>query len=180
MVYLFLANGFEEIEALLPLDILRRGGVDVTTVAVGGADAVVGSHGIRVGADIPDTMFRDSRPEAVILPGGMPGAENLAASRTVETALRVCATTGGLLCAICAAPMVLGKYGYLVGKSAICYPGFEKTLSGAEISQNRVVKDGNVITAAGMGVAMEFGFEILKALKGDAVAERVKRSIFAR
>lgn len=180
MVYLFLANGFEEIEALLPLDILRRGGVDVTTVAVGGADAVVGSHGIRVGADVPDTMFRDSRPEAVILPGGMPGAENLAASRTVETALRVTAATGGLLCAICAAPMVLGKYGYLVGKSAICYPGFEKTLSGAEISQDRVVKDGNVITAAGMGVAMEFGFEILKALKGDAVAERVKRSIFAR
>ena len=97
MVYLFLANGFEEIEALLPLDLLRRGGVDVTTVAVGGADGVIGAHGIRVEADIPDTLFRDSRPEAVILPGGMPGAENLAKSRTVESALRVTHTTGGLL-----------------------------------------------------------------------------------
>ena len=179
MVYLFLANGFEEIEALTPLDLLRRGGVDVTTIAVGGADAVVGSHGIRVGADIPDTMFRDSRPEAVILPGGMPGAENLAASRTVETALRVTAATGGLLCAICAAPMVLGKYGYLSGKTAICYPGFEKALMGAEIGTNKVVRDGNVITAAGMGVAMEFGLEILKALKGTDVADRVRRSILA-
>ena len=179
MVYLFLANGFEEIEALLPLDILRRGGVDVTTVAIGGADAVIGTHGIRVGADIPDTLFRDSLPEAVILPGGMPGAENLAASRTVESALRVAATSGGLLCAICAAPMILGKLGYLVGKSAICFPGFEKELAGAEISHNRVVRDGNVITAAGMGVAMEFGLEILKVLRGPETAARVRRAILA-
>ena len=179
MVYLFLANGFEEIEALLPLDILRRGGVDVTTVAVGGADAVIGSHGIRVGADIPDTLFRDSRPEAVILPGGMPGAENLDKSRTVETALRVTHTTGGLLCAICAAPMVLGRRGYLVGKTAVCFPGFEKELTGAEISPNRVVRDGKVITAAGMGVAMEFGLEILKTLRGVDVADKIRRAILA-
>lgn len=179
MVYLFLANGFEEAEALLPLDILRRGGVDVTTVAVGGGDIVVGSHGVRVGADIPDAMFRDSRPEAVILPGGMPGAENLAASKTVEVALRVTAAGGGLLCAICAAPFVLGKYGYLVGKSAVCFPGFEGRLTGAEISPNRVVRDGNVITAAGMGVADEFGFEILRALRGIDVADGVRRAILA-
>ena len=179
MVYLFLANGFEEIEALLPLDILRRGGVDVTTVAVGGADAVIGSHGIRVGADIPDTLFRDSRPEAVILPGGMPGAENLDRSRTVETALRVTHTTGGLLCAICAAPMVLGRRGYLVGKTAVCFPGFEKELTGAEISHNRVVRDGKIITAAGMGVAMEFGLEILKTLRGVDVADEIRRAILA-
>lgn len=179
MVYLFLANGFEEIEALLPLDILRRGGVDVTTVAVGGADAVIGSHGVRVGADIPDTLFRDSRPEAVILPGGMPGAENLDKSRTVETALRVTHTTGGLLCAICAAPMVLGRRGYLVGKTAVCFPGFEKELTGAEISHNRVVRDGKIITAAGMGVAMEFGLEILKTLRGVDVADGIRRAILA-
>lgn len=179
MVYLFLANGFEEIEALLPLDILRRGGVDVTTVAVGGADAVIGSHGVRVGADIPDTLFRDSRPEAVILPGGMPGAENLDRSRTVETALRVTHTTGGLLCAICAAPMVLGRRGYLVGKTAVCFPGFEKELTGAEISRNRVVRDGKIITAAGMGVAMEFGLEILKTLRGVDVADEIRRAILA-
>ncbi len=179
MVYLFLANGLEEVEALLPLDILRRGGVDITTVAVGGGDAVVGSHAIRIGADIPDTLFRDSRPEAVILPGGMPGAENLAASRTVETALRVTAAAGGLLCAICAAPMVLGKYGYLTGKRATCFPGFEDRLIGASVAGERVVRDGKVITAAGMGVAMAFGLEILRALRGSDVAERVRRTILA-
>ena len=179
MVYLFLANGFEEIEALLPLDLLRRGGVEVTTVAVGGSDVVVGSHGIPVGADLPEVLFRDRAPEAVILPGGMPGAKNLDASRVVDAALRVAAANGGLLCAICAAPFVLGKRGYLAGKEAICFPGFEKELAGAKISQNRVVRDGNVITAAGMGVAMEFGLEILGALRGKAVAEQVRKSILA-
>ena len=179
MVYLFLANGFEEIEALLPLDILRRGGVEVTTVAVGGADSVVGSHGIAVGADMPEGLFRDSRPEAVILPGGMPGAKNLDASRTVDAALRACAANNGYLCAICAAPMVLGRRGYLAGKEAICFPGFESELSGATISQSRVVRDGKIITAAGMGVAMEFGLEILTALRGKETAERIRKSILA-
>ncbi|MBE6530003.1 MAG: DJ-1/PfpI family protein [Ruminococcaceae bacterium] len=179
MVYLFLANGFEEIEALLPLDLLRRGGVEVTTVAVGGSDFVVGSHGIPVGADLPETLFRDSAPEAVILPGGMPGAKNLDASRTVDAALRVTAANGGLLCAICAAPFVLGKRGYLSGKEAICFPGFEGELTGARISQKRVVRDGNIITAAGMGVAMEFGLEILCALRGKETAEKIRKSILA-
>ena len=179
MVYLFLANGFEEIEALLPLDILRRGGVEVTTLGVGGSEFVVGSHGIRVGADLPEELFRDPAPEAVILPGGMPGAKNLDSSKTVNAALRVCAANGGLLCAICAAPMVLGRRNYLAGKEAICFPGFEGELAGAKISQKRVVRDGNVITAAGMGVAMEFGLEILSALRGKAVADRVQKAILA-
>ena len=179
MVYLFLANGCEEIEALLPLDILRRGGVEVTTLAVGGSDSVLGSHGIRIGADLPDELFRDGAPEAVILPGGMPGATNLDASKTVDAALRVCAANGGLLCAICAAPLVLGRRGYLAGKEAICYPGFEKELAGATISKKRVVRDGKVITAAGMGVAMEFGLEILAALRTKAVADRVQTAILA-
>lgn len=179
MVYLFLANGFEEIEALLPLDILRRGGVEVTTVAVGGAEFVSGSHGIPVGADLPEGLFRDSRPEAVILPGGMPGAKNLDASRTVDAALRACAANGGYLCAICAAPMVLGRRGYLAGKEAVCFPGFEGELSGATISHRRVVRDGKVITASGMGVAMEFGLEILAALRGRETAEKVRKTILA-
>ena len=179
MVYLFLANGFEEIEALLPLDVLRRGGVEVTTLAVGGADFVCGSHGIRVCADQPEEFFRDSRPEAIILPGGMPGAKNLDASKTVTAALRACATAGGLLCAICAAPMVLGRRGYLAGKEAVCFPGFEGELSGAAISERRVVRDGNVITAAGMGVAMEFGLAILAALRGNEAAEKIRKAILA-
>ena len=112
MVYLFLANGFEEIEALTPLDVLRRAGVPVTTVGVGG-DSILGAHGIRVQADIPDTMYRDSSPDMIILPGGMPGSTHLDESRVVDAALRSAARNGAYLCAICAAPMVLGKRGYL-------------------------------------------------------------------
>ena len=179
MVYLFLANGFEEVEALCPLDLLRRAGVEVTTVGVGGNDMITGSHGIRVQADLPDTMFRDARPDMVILPGGMPGASNLDASPVVEQALRAAYRSGGYLAAICAAPMVLGHKGYLKGKTAICFPGFEGELTGASIASSRVVRDGRIITAAGMGVALEFGLELVSVLKGDEAAAALRRSVLA-
>ncbi len=178
MIYLFLANGFEEIEALCPLDLLRRAGLEVTTVGVGG-DMIVGSHGIAVQADIPDTMFRDSKPEMVILPGGMPGAKNLDESKTVEAALRAASANGAPLAAICAAPMILGKRGYLRGREAICFPGFEEFLEGATLSESRVVRDGNVITAAGMGVALEFGLALVAALKGQPAADALRRAVLA-
>ena len=178
MVYLFLANGFEEIEALCPLDLLRRAGVEVTTVGVGG-EMIRGSHGITVQADMPDTMFADSTPEMVILPGGMPGSKNLDESRVVDTALRVAARKNAYIAAICAAPFVLGKRGLLAGKEAICYPGFEKELAGARISEKKVVRDGKIITAAGMGVALEFGLALVAALKGEEVAESVRRAVLA-
>lgn len=178
MVYLFLANGFEEIEALCPLDLLRRAGVEVTTVGVGG-EMIRGSHGITVQADMPDTMFADSNPEMVILPGGMPGSKNLDESRVVDTALRVAARKNAYIAAICAAPFVLGKRGLLQGKEAICYPGFEKELAGARISEKKVVRDGKIITAAGMGVALEFGLALVAALKGEEVAESVRRAVLA-
>ena len=176
MVYLFLVNGVEEVEALFPLDLLRRGGVQVTTLGIGG-DEVVGSHGIRIHADARDLFFRDSAPEMVILPGGMPGATNLDASPIVEQAIRACVASGGYLAAICAAPFLLGKRGLLQGKEAICYPGFENELAGATISKKKVVRDGKIITAAGVGVAKEFGLELLRALKGDAAADSVKEKI---
>ena len=179
MVYMFLANGFEEVEALCPLDLLRRAGLEVTTVAVGGGEAVVGSHGIAVGADIPDTMYRDSAPEMIILPGGMPGTTNLDHSRVVDVALRSAAKNGAYLAAICAAPMVLGKRGYLQGKRAICFPGFEEHLTGATVADERVVRDGKVITAAGMGVALEFGLALVAALKGQDVADALRRTVLA-
>ncbi len=179
MVYLFLANGFEEIEALCPLDLLRRAGVEVTTVGINGADHVIGSHGICVQTDIPDTLFRDSKPDMIILPGGMPGAKNLDESKTVDTALRVAAANGGFLTAICAAPIVLGHRGYLKGKRAICFPSFEGELNGAVIASERVVRDGNVITAAGMGVALEFGLALVAALKGDEAAVSLRRAVLA-
>ena len=181
MVYLFLANGFEEIEALCPLDLLRRAGVTVTTVGVGGADTVVGAHGIAVGADIPDTLYRDAKPEMVILPGGMPGSKHLDESRIVDTALRAAHANGAYLAAICAAPMVLGKRGYLEGKNAVCFPGFEEHLHGAILPPDgvRVVTDGKVITAAGMGVALEFGLALVRVLKGDQAADELRRAVLA-
>ena len=181
MIYMFLADGFEEVEALCPLDILRRAGLEVTTVGVGGKDMIHGAHGIVVQADIPDIMYRDSSPDMIILPGGMPGSTNLDESKTVDAALRVAAKKGAFLAAICAAPLVLGKRGYLEGKNAVCYPGFEEYLKGATVSESEtVVKDGNVITAKGMGVALEFGLELVRALKDDETAEKIKGSVFAK
>ncbi len=180
MIYIFLADGFEEIEALCPLDILRRAGLEVTTVGVGGKDMIKGAHGITVQADIPDVMYRESAPDMIILPGGMPGSTNLDESKTVDAALRAAARKGAYLCAICAAPLVLGKRGYLEGKSAVCYPGFEEYLVGATVPEDKtVVKDGNVITAKGMGVAFEFGLELVRTLKDDETAEKIKKSVFA-
>ena len=181
MIYMFLANGFEEVEALAPLDLLRRAGCDVTTVAVGGGDTVVGAHGIPVGADIPDTMFRDSRPEMIILPGGMPGTRHLDESRTVDAALRSASNTGAYIAAICAAPMVLGRRGYLRGKAAVCFPGFEEYLEGA-ILQPRDVKvavDGKIITAVGMGAAIDFGLALVEVLKGKEAATALRSAILA-
>ena len=181
MIYMFLANGFEEVEALAPLDLLRRAGCDVTTVGVGGSDTVVGAHGIAVGVDIPDTMFRDSKPEMVILPGGMPGTKHLDASRTVDAALRSASNTGAYIAAICAAPMVLGKRGYLEGKKAVCYPGFEEYLTGAILQPKgvKVVTDGKIITAVGMGAAVEFGLALVRVLKGDDAATALQSAILA-
>ena len=178
MVYMFLADGFEEVEALCPLDILRRAGVEVTTVGVG-RDVIRGAHGITVFADIPDTMYRDSNPEMIILPGGMPGAKNLDECRTVDAALRAAHRKGAFVAAICAAPFVLGKRGMLEGKRAVCYPGFEDELVGAVVDGERtVVRDGRVITAKGMGAAFEFGLELVRALRDDETAEKIRNSVF--
>lgn len=180
MIYMFLADGFEEVEALCPLDILRRAGLEVTTVGIG-KDTVRGAHGIVVQADIPDIMYRDSKPDMIILPGGMPGASNLDLSKTVDAAIRAGAKNGAFLCAICAAPFVLGKRGLLRGKRAVCFPGFESELEGAVIdNENVVVKDGKIITAKGMGAAFEFGLELVRALKDNETAEKIKASVFAK
>ena len=181
MIYMFLADGFEEVEALCPLDILRRAGFEVTTVGIGGKDVIRGAHGIIVHADIPDVMYRDSTPEMLILPGGMPGSKNLDESRIVDSALRAAARKGAYLAAICAAPMVLGKRGYLEGKKAVCFPGFEEHLIGATVDgEKAVIRDGNVITAKGMGAAFDFGLELVRALKDDGTAEKIRDSVFAK
>ena len=178
MIYMFLANGFEEIEALMPLDLLRRAGLPVKTVGVGGLD-VTGSHGITVKSDITDSDFADNAPECVILPGGMPGTKNLDASVVVHKALDNALENDALICAICAAPMILGKRGILRGKNATCFPGFEEYLDGATVG-GRVVRDGNIITAIGMGAAMEFGLEIVAAIKGREAADKLAAAVLAK
>ena len=203
MIYLFLAPGFEEVEALAPLDLLRRAGLEVTTVAIRSADynqflercyrtgmsatniwiderTVTGSHGITVTADVteaalPGRLARASL-EAVILPGGMPGTTNLDASPVVEKTLELAAAKDAYLCAICAAPLVLGKRGYLVGKRATCFPGFEEYLTGATVG-GKVIRDGRIITAAGMGVAQEFGLEIISAMVSPEKAGEIRAAI---
>lgn len=180
MIYLFLANGFEEIEALCPLDLLRRAGLEVTTVGVGG-EQIRGAHGICVQADIPDTLYRDSRPDMIILPGGMPGTKHLDASAVVDAALRTAQRNGAYIAAICAAPSVLGKRGYLEGVRAVCFPGFEPELRGAILQPEglRVVTDGKFITAVGMGAALEFGLALVRVLLGDERAQELRRSVLA-
>ena len=178
MIYMFLANGFEEIEALLPLDLMRRAGLEVKTVGIGGID-ITGSHGITVKADMLDTDLSDSAPECVILPGGMPGTKTLDASAVVHKALDDALASEALICAICAAPMVLGKRGILCGKNATCFPGFEEYLEGATVG-GRVVRDGQVITAIGMGAALEFGIEIVAALLGRDAADKLFAAVLAK
>ncbi len=178
MIYMFLANGFEEVEALMPLDLMRRAGLEVTTVGVGGKD-ITGSHGITVKADITDSDLADNAPECVILPGGMPGTKNLDASPVVHKALDDALENNSLICAICAAPMILGKRGILRGKKATCFPGFEEYLEGADVG-GRAVRDGRVITGIGMGAALEFGIEIVAAIKGREEAEKLAAAVLAK
>lgn len=178
MVYMFLANGFEETEALSPLDLLLRAGAEVKTVAVGTeTKTVVGAHGIKVEADIREDEIIFENIEMVVLPGGLPGATNLDASKTVEKVLAYADGEGAYIAAICAAPMVIGKRGYLLGKRATCYPGYEPELKGAVPVPAKVVRDGRFITAVGMGASLEFGLELVSALKGKETAEKLASAI---
>jgi 4-methyl-5(b-hydroxyethyl)-thiazole monophosphate biosynthesis len=182
MVYLFLAEGFEEIEALTPVDLLRRAGVAVTTVGVTGK-TVKGSHGIEVTADVDAAEAREmlarTDVEMVVLPGGMPGTKNLDASPLVDAFLAAAAERGAFIAAICAAPMVLGRRGLLRGKRAVCYPGFEKYLDGAEVLAEHAVRDGKIITGQAMGAALPFALALVSALKGEAAAGELGAAVLA-
>ncbi len=175
MVYVFLANGFEEVEALAPIDLLRRASIPTKTVGVG-SEYITGSHGIVVKADITDAGFAPTDIDAVVLPGGMPGASNLDRSAAVDLALNVAMEGGKIVGAICAAPFVLGKRGYLCGKRATCFPGFEAELLGATVTKARTERDGNIITAIGMGAAMEFGLMLVAAIKDEETAAQLSKA----
>lgn len=177
MIYVFLANGFEEIEALAPVDFLLRAGVEVKTVGVSGKFCR-GAHGINVEADILlEDVVLDENVQGIILPGGMPGAENLNNSENVQKAIDYCAEKGKIIGAICAAPFILGRKGLLKGKNATCFPGFEDELKGANLVESGVIIDGNIVTAKGAGVAWEFGAAICSIIKGEEKGLQILRGI---
>ncbi len=176
MIYVFLANGFEETEAIAPIDILRRSGADVRTVGIG-SKTVTSSHKITVTADLSEDELSFDGLEGIMLPGGMPGTLNLEASATVQKYIDYCAENGLLLCAVCAAPSVLGHKNLLQGKKATCFPGFEKDLYGAKVTALPAVSDGNIITGKGAGAAIEFGLAISAALCGEQTAKKVRESM---
>lgn len=179
MIYTFLADGFEEIEALCPVDIMRRAGLTVTTVGIGGRE-IVGSHGITVCADVSDSELCFEDIKLIFLPGGMPGTKNLDASKAVHQAIDLAIEQNAYIAAICAAPMILGKRGILNEKEAVCYPGFENYLDGATVpADKRIVTDGKIITAKGMGVATDLGLEIVRVLCGKEKSDALRKAIIA-
>lgn len=173
-VYLFLADGFEEIEALATVDVLRRAGVKVTTVSINPTEMVNGAHGIPV---VADALFADcsyNEADMLVLPGGMPGAANLDAHEGLRAAISAHAEAGKWLASICAAPMVYGHMGLLNGKKATCYPGFEGELAGATYTATPVEKDGNIITGKGPAVVLPFAYALAEVLVGEEVVAQVK------
>ena len=176
--YIFLADGFEEIEAITPIDILRRAGIETITVSISENLRVVGAHHIAVEADCLFSSCDFTQADALILPGGLPGTTNLGAHQPLLDLLKRHHDAGKLTAAICAAPSILGKLNLLNGKEAICFPSFENTLQGATISDNKVVKSGNTITAKAAGVAVEFALEVVATLKGNEEAQKIAQVIY--
>lgn len=175
--YVFLADGFEEIEALATVDILRRAGVEVTTVSINPTPLVTGAHNVPVSADILFGEGAYDEADLLVLPGGMPGAANLDAHEGLCALLTAHAGAGKRLGAICAAPMVLGHLGLLVGKKATCYPGFESHLEGADYTAAMVEHDGQIITGKGPAAVFPFAFALAEALVGKEVVKQVKQGM---
>lgn len=176
-VYVFFAEGFEEIEGLTVVDLLRRAEVEVKMIGVTSETEVTGSHGISVKMDAALADVSLETATALVLPGGMPGTKNLGKSEQVNTFLKEADQKGILIGAICAAPSVLGDLGLLKGKRAVCYPGFEDRLKGAEIVCDEVVEDGNIITSRGMGTAISFGLALIAGLKDETKANEIADAI---
>ncbi len=177
MIAVFLADGFEEIEALATVDILRRAGLDVNTVSIANDGLVYGAHEIPVMTDMDCVDLSLSDLTAVILPGGMPGTLNLEKSTLVQKSIAYAIENKLPIGAICAAPSILGHGGYLKGKKATCYPGFEKDLDGVVISEEKIVTDGLFTTASGAGVAVDFALELVARLVSPEKANEIREAI---
>lgn len=177
MILAFFANGFEEVEAITPVDYLKRAGVEVKMAGVGGK-TIEGAHGIKMLCDIDAAEISDfDDVDGIILPGGMPGTLNLENDKTVQAAIDYCAAENNLIAAICAAPSVLGHKKLLDGRKAVCFPGFEAELGSYIPTDAFAVTDGNIITAKGAGSASEFAFEIIAYLCGREKSDEVRKTV---
>jgi len=185
MIYIFLADGFEELEAVAPIDCLRRAGFDVKSVGVGAKDnphgAVTSAHGIKL---IPDTYIENlsdwSNAEMIILPGGMPGTKNLEKSEAVRKVISFCAENDIYIAAICAAPSILGRMGLLRDHCAVCYPGFEEYLFCEETSDESVCISGKFITAKSAGCSLEFGLALVNLLSPEGKSDEISQAMLRR
>jgi 4-methyl-5(b-hydroxyethyl)-thiazole monophosphate biosynthesis len=177
MVYVHFAEGFEEIEAVIIVDVLRRAGIETRQVSITGNLTVCGSHGISICADelFEEVNYDDC--EMIVLPGGMPGTKNLLAHEGLASKIIAFAESKKFIAAICAAPMVFGKLGILNGKKATIYPGMEENLIGADAKDDRVVIDDNIITSKGPGTAIEFSLALVGILKSREEAAKLGKSM---
>ena len=177
MIYVFLAEGFEEIEALTPVDLLRRCELDVKTVGIN-SNIIRSSRGIPVITDLDaNEIVLDDKLQMIVLPGGMPGTLNLEKSQKVQDAIDFCVKNDIYIAAICAAPSILGHKGLLDNKKATCFPGYESELKGAELSEDLVCKDGKIITGKGAGASIEFSLALVETLISKERAELLKGSL---
>ncbi len=178
-IAVFLANGFEEIEAVSIIDILRRANLEVTIISITGKTEVKGSHNIVINADL---LFEDvnfNKVDMIVLPGGMPGAKNLNNHEGLKKQIIQFNQAGKPLAAICAAPLVYGQLGILKGKKATCFPGFEDYLMNANITNSKTQVDGNIITGKGAGVAIDFALKIVEMLRGKDIAQELAQRMIA-
>jgi 4-methyl-5(b-hydroxyethyl)-thiazole monophosphate biosynthesis len=172
MIYVFLANGFEEIEAMSVIDILRRADLEVTTVGVGGSE-IAGAHGVKVVADLPADEADFIDVDLMVLPGGQPGADNLTESADVQRCIDLCLEYNVPMAAICAAPMVFGRKGLLDGKKATCYPGCEGGMGKAQVTGKEVEIDGLFITSKGPATAQMFAFTLVGLMVGREKVDEI-------
>lgn len=177
-IYIFLAEGFEEIEAITPIDIFRRAGLKVTSVSTTNEIYVTGAHGISIKADNLFSEIDFMQDSLLFLPGGMPGTTNLENHEGLKQLLKLHHSNNKPLAAICAAPSVLGGLDILKGEEAICYPGFESKLSGAKLSEKAVVKSSNIFTGKGPGKSAEHALLIVSEFVGPETAENIRKAMF--
>lgn len=178
-VAVYFATGYEEVEALSVVDVLRRGGVEVVMVGVDGK-TVVSSHQVSINMDTTIDQVDHSEIDMMVLPGGVPGVHNLAANGGLVENLKAFKMQGKWIAAICAGPSILGKIGLLEGEKATCYPGFEEQLLGASHVPERVVVSNHIITGIGAGAALDFGYKLLEVLKDQATSEKIRQAMIAK